>query len=373
MNNEEILLSHPHDFFRYRHLTTVPDSCFVLIPFKDKFRIVYETIASALEGIMECSRADDMRYAKPILERILRGICSSELIIADLTDKNANVFYELGLAHTRTKNVLLLTQNIDEIPFDLQNLFCHQYSLNSNKDLEELRNVVRSAASAIKSKSVPSMLKDSTTRTKQVVEYMEQYLISSEKTSDLIIRIQAGFSSLSNIGYWDSKDEEKIEYGRWLEKERDIIIKLIEKGAILQAIIYPPLGPWKTGRWRKRYDKLIEFLTVRGDLFSRVEFVYSIEEGSNLLFLNEDILFEGHKTGIEGGYGWTMVYTNKEYLLSRLTIFDMLFQSARRHTIKRYGNKNSAEGDKKALKEAVLNAITMARDGKSPPRWIGGK
>ena len=54
-----------------------------------------------------------------------------------------------------------------------------------------------------------------------------------------------------------------------------------------------------------------------------------MEEGPNLHFFGEELLFEGHKTEIEGGYGWTMVYTDPGYLEARLTIFDMLFQSAR--------------------------------------------
>ena len=86
------------------------------------------------------------------------------------------------------------------------------------------------------------------------------------------------------------------------------------------------------------------------------------------MFFGEDILFEGYKTGIEGGYGWTMVYTDEEYLKTRVTIFDMLFESARSHTLRRYGGQNDSKGEPVALRAAVINAVEQARDGRSS-RW----
>jgi hypothetical protein len=368
MNEQEILFSHPHDHFSFRHITVIPNTCFVLMPFDERLTIVYETIGKALKGLMVCTRADDLPIGKPILERILTGIRSAELIIADLTGRNANVFYELGLAHTQTKNVLLLTQDINDVPFDLRGLFCHTYSAHSAQGLKRLADVVRSAAAEVRAKSVPTMIKGALARTKQIVAYMEQSLASPRRLKELIIRIQAGYSSLSNVGYPD--DPNRREYGEWLESERETLIKMIKEGATLQAIIYPPVGPWmlESGGRRRRCDSLLGFLQTRDDLWDRCEFVVSTEEGPNLLFFGEDILFEGHKTGIEGGYGWTMVYTDKNYLTTRLTIFDMLFQSARRHTLRTYGPDKTSEGDREVLRRAVINAVAMARDGKSPAR-----
>lgn len=363
MSNEDIVFSHPHDHFSYRHVAVVPNTCFVLMPFERKFTLVYEMITKALEGHMTCTRADDLPIGKPILERILSGIRSAELVIADLTGRNANVFYEVGLAHTCTKNVLLLTQDIADVPFDLRGFFCHVYSPNSQAGLQNLADVVRRAAVEVRAKGVPTMLRGATERTRQIVEYMERQLNSLSGGRGLIIRLQAGFSSVANEGYPEAKDEEKLEYGRLLEKERDCLIKLLKQGVILQAIIHPPVGPWSEGRWKRRYDRLLAFLHDRHDLASHCEFVYSVEGGPNLLFFGEELLFEGHKTGIEGGFGWTMIYTDKEYLKTRLTIFDMLFQSARRFTLRQYGHQGAAEGDRDALREAVIRAVLRARDG----------
>jgi hypothetical protein len=40
--------------------------------------------------------------------------------VADLTSKNPNVFYELGMAHAMGKEVVLLAQSLDDVPFDLR-------------------------------------------------------------------------------------------------------------------------------------------------------------------------------------------------------------------------------------------------------------
>ncbi|MDK7536035.1 hypothetical protein OWP14_29035, partial [Bacillus paranthracis] len=61
---------------------------------------------------------------------------NSDLIVADLTDLNPNVFYELGIAHALRKNVILLTQQIDELPFDLRSYRVLSYSTNFKKILE---------------------------------------------------------------------------------------------------------------------------------------------------------------------------------------------------------------------------------------------
>lgn len=95
---------------------------FVIMPFDAEFTEVYrEFIFPILTEVgYTVSRADDLFGQKSILSDIVQCIASSDLIIADLTGLNANVFYELGIAHGLRKPVVLLTQSLDELPFDLQ-------------------------------------------------------------------------------------------------------------------------------------------------------------------------------------------------------------------------------------------------------------
>lgn len=95
---------------------------FVIMPFAPDFDEIYNLfIATTLTGAgFDVFRADTILSQRNILEDVVLSIVESDLVVADLTGSNANVYYELGLAHALGKKVLLLTQSIDELPFDLR-------------------------------------------------------------------------------------------------------------------------------------------------------------------------------------------------------------------------------------------------------------
>ena len=105
-------------------------SVFLIMPFDEEFDPVYsDFIKPVLEKIgFNVVRADDIQSQRSILRDVLEKINSSDLIVADLTSANPNVFYELGLAHMLRKPVILVTQSIDEVPFDLRPYRLLEYS-----------------------------------------------------------------------------------------------------------------------------------------------------------------------------------------------------------------------------------------------------
>jgi hypothetical protein len=92
------------------------------------------------EFSLVCERGDDVFGSNVVMEDIITSIKKSHLIIADLTRKNPNVFYEVGIAHTLGKQVLLLAQSIDDVPFDLRHrrVLLYQYTPHGCKRLEKL-------------------------------------------------------------------------------------------------------------------------------------------------------------------------------------------------------------------------------------------
>jgi hypothetical protein len=103
---------------------------FVLISFEEEFESVYtELIATPLiEAGFEVQRADSRLDQQNILRDIILGISSADLIVADLTGLNPNVFYELGIAHALGIPTVLLTQNLEDLPFDLRAYRANEYS-----------------------------------------------------------------------------------------------------------------------------------------------------------------------------------------------------------------------------------------------------
>ena len=115
--------------FTGRGFAVEPDLCFVLMPFREELRPVYDDhIRKTVEELgLRCQRSDDIFRHTAIIEDIWESINKARLIIADLTGKNPNVFYEVGVAHTVGKDVVLVTQLIDDVPFDLRHLRHIQY------------------------------------------------------------------------------------------------------------------------------------------------------------------------------------------------------------------------------------------------------
>ena len=95
---------------------------FVLMPFTDEFEDTYKLgIKPACQNAgAYCERVDEQIFVESILDRIYNQIAKADIIVEDMTDRNANVFYETGYAHALNKRVILLTQNADDIPFDLK-------------------------------------------------------------------------------------------------------------------------------------------------------------------------------------------------------------------------------------------------------------
>jgi hypothetical protein len=88
------------------------------------------------------ARADHDLSPKPITERIILDVFDADLCVADLTDMNPNVYYELSLRHCSGKVVIQMAEDGVELPFDLkdQNTVFFKDSLNGRaKAIADLR------------------------------------------------------------------------------------------------------------------------------------------------------------------------------------------------------------------------------------------
>ena len=109
------------------------DQVFILTPFHHMYENDFYIIDKVCHEFgFEVARGDESLIEGDILSHILKRICESELIIANITGKNPNVFYELGIAHALGKPVIIISKGIDEIPFDLKTKQIVVYKNNSD-------------------------------------------------------------------------------------------------------------------------------------------------------------------------------------------------------------------------------------------------
>jgi hypothetical protein len=135
------------------------DTCFVMMPFGSWFDRYYQEIyvPAIKDAGLEPVRADELFNTGSVVEQIWDQIVKSRVLLADLTGKNANVFYELGLAHAAVKPVVFTSANVDDVPFDLRHLRVIVYEIREPdwgaklKKLitEYLRNTIKDPAKSI--------------------------------------------------------------------------------------------------------------------------------------------------------------------------------------------------------------------------------
>ena len=100
------------------------DICFVIMPFGGWFDNYFENIYSPaiLNADLIPKRADNIFRPGSIMKDIWELTKDAKILLADLTTRNPNVLYELGLAHAITKPVILISEDEKDIPFDLKPL-----------------------------------------------------------------------------------------------------------------------------------------------------------------------------------------------------------------------------------------------------------
>lgn len=113
---------------------------FVLMPFNEDFDDIYKIgiKETAKEVGAYAERVDEQNFTEGILERIFNQINKADVIVADMSRRNPNVFYEVGYAHALGKIVLLLTQTVEDIPFDLKHRQHIVYGIDGSK-IQKLR------------------------------------------------------------------------------------------------------------------------------------------------------------------------------------------------------------------------------------------
>lgn len=125
-------------------------TCFILSPLNGEFDAIYEDIICKVlssKGIA-FRRADEIYGVQPIIEDVEEAIMAADFLIAELTGRNPNVFYELGLAHATKKPVILLTQNIGDVPFDLKHRRCIIY-LQDHRGIQRLESDLSKSVDAV--------------------------------------------------------------------------------------------------------------------------------------------------------------------------------------------------------------------------------
>jgi hypothetical protein len=128
----------PTVFQLAEHENIEPVLVSAMMPFDPTFDAVYAALQRTAQAVgLRCRRADDIWENPAVIQDVVSLIDRSKVVICDCTGRNPNVFYEIGIAHTLGREVILITQADADIPFDLRHLRYVRY-LNNGEGLEAL-------------------------------------------------------------------------------------------------------------------------------------------------------------------------------------------------------------------------------------------
>ena len=141
------------------------DTCFVLMPFGVWYDRYWEEVyrPAIKEAGMEPRRADSVFVSGSVMEHIWEEILKAKVLVADLTGRNPNVFYELGLSHAVGKAVVFVAADLEDVPFDLRHLRVIVYDIRDPWWGEKLRKgITEYIKNARKepAKSIPQPFRD---------------------------------------------------------------------------------------------------------------------------------------------------------------------------------------------------------------------
>jgi hypothetical protein len=138
LRNAQPRRTRPAVFQISEHENIEPSLVSAMMPFDPSFNAVYAALQRTAESAgLRCRRADDIWENPAVIQDVVSLIDRSHVIICDCTGRNPNVFYEIGIAHTLGREVILITQAAADIPFDLRHLRFVLY-LNNGEGLNVL-------------------------------------------------------------------------------------------------------------------------------------------------------------------------------------------------------------------------------------------
>jgi hypothetical protein len=237
--------------------------CFVLMPFAEQFREVYDQIYKSVceQNHIRCWRVDELLGPGSITRDIIRGILEADIIIADLTDRNPNVFYELGIAHSIGNKTIMTSQRGSDIPFDVGSyrIILYEQTITGSKKLSiELDNAIKELLKSLEQTNNPVQ---EVLASKTPLGLSKKTLLVSVFNVPGLLKAVRNFIAGERIIYTDdllnvNLEEMKIKYSMGRDSLSSLVSAMLAKGIYRDAETLHDLvikyrldmGYWNHGR-----------------------------------------------------------------------------------------------------------------------------
>lgn len=264
---------------------------FVAMPFKEEFTEIYEdVIRPAIENAgLTCLRVDEVPDNKVITDDIEDGIRDSLLLIADVTERNANVLYEVGFARALSVEVIVLTQKSEDVPFDITARRYIRYGTTA-RQMDELRLRLQRTIETVLPRAIleEERRKILTSPHGRVICHGTKFTVpnSSEFWSSLLRKAEYRFYLIgyTNKSWIHKSEEQSVALG-------DAIIRIIESGGIVKILSVDDediislhtdfIRDYVVKKVRRFSNTRKQAILSRLEKSERQKFIYAVSNNSN--------------------------------------------------------------------------------------------
>ena len=118
---------------------------FVIMPFRQEYDHLYHDVVKPVcaELKLAVRRGDDFQSDRIIMQQVWAAISDLKLVIAECSEPNPNVYYELGIAHSLNKPSIIITKDPNTLAFDIRHLRAIVYNDGSQAEDDKLRSQLR--------------------------------------------------------------------------------------------------------------------------------------------------------------------------------------------------------------------------------------
>jgi len=337
------------------------DKVFVVMPFrKPDPDPLWENVITAAykQAGFHVQRADSPKEPRPITVDIFEGIETANTIIADLTDLNPNVLYEVGIAHARCDWVIHLAKKGQDLPFDLKEHRCIFYE-NLRDSQNKLCSELYLTLKEIEGSEPPSEIKSLSERTQLIIRDLERLLELSPSDLSNQTVLFSGFLSAFSFKN-DQKFPPEISAGaKDVIREKKCLLDLAQQGCKIKCIITPPTPNDITDSnreyFRTRVDYLLNFLKSEAKELQNIDWIISNFRQKNFYIIGNISCYEGYKLGLERGYSITMRQSGKAVTES-IAIYEILIEGLVNNMVSKHYKLKKLERHN-ALQQITINEL----------------
>jgi len=159
--------------------------------FGDMIQEVYkEYTKPTVENVgMKCIRGDDIFSVTSVMEDIFEAICEAHIVIGEFTGRNPNVLYEAGIAHTLGKPLICITQNIEDVPFDMRSIR-HIVYKTTPSGLRELTTALKNTILSLLNESLEMFPREHVDNDNETKALWEMLIRERRKSTDMYLAIE---------------------------------------------------------------------------------------------------------------------------------------------------------------------------------------